>query len=326
MIAVRLLRDGGAVREQLFTDLPVMLGRSPQADFVLADASVSRTHARLERDGTGQLQLVDLGSVNGLHAGARRVAALHVTGTTRCRLGAVEVEIAPVSEDPTLEVRLEAWHHEEQRRGLPHHALYLGLGVLGVVAAELLGPGFWSPWQRSRASELVGSVVAVLVLLPLLAFLLFVALKAAGRRVRVADTLSALARVVWLSPLWLALSIAADYGLPQSAAALASPLLGWAASVVGVVFLASVRRRKRSRAFALGWAAAVTLLWLGMSLTSSLAAERLGVPHNDYTVRPPLAGITGFSSSLDAYLARVETAATAAAQDAEAVRQSQEDR
>lgn len=326
MIALRLLREGGALREQVFTELPLVLGRSPEADFVLADASVSRTHARLERDGAGQLQLVDLGSVNGLHAGSCRVAALPIAGPTRCRLGAVEVEIVPVADDPTLEIRLEDWHREEQRRGLPHQALYLGVGVLGVVVTELLSPGFWSPWQRSRASELVGSVVALLVLLPLLAFLLFVALKVAARPVRVADTLWALARVVWLSPLWLVLSVASDYLLPESASGIASSLLGWAACVVGVVFLAGLRRRRRSRAFALGWAGAVTLLWLGTSLTSSLAAERLGVPQNDYTVRPPLAGLVGLSSSLEDYLARVEAAAAAAAQDAEAVRLSQEGR
>ncbi len=326
MIAIRLLREGAVVREQVFPALPLVLGRGPQADFVLADASVSRAHAQLERDEQGRLQLVDLGGVNGLHAGAQRVKALSISGTTRCRLGAVELEIAPVTDDPTLELRSVPWHHEEQRRGLGHHGLYLGLGVLGAVASQLMNPGLWSPWQRSPASELVGSVVAVLIALPLAAFLLFVALKAAGRRVRVADTLSALARVVWLSPLWIILTTAADYLLPGAAAAFASPLLAWAATLAAVVFLAGLRRPDRGRAFTLGWAAAVTALWLGMSLTSSLAAQRLGMPQNDYTVRPPLAGFAGVSSSLDAYFARVQTAAEAAAADAEGVRQTQDGR
>jgi pSer/pThr/pTyr-binding forkhead associated (FHA) protein len=45
-------------------DLPVVIGRSIEADVVIADETVSRQHARLEGD-RGALVLADLGSSNG---------------------------------------------------------------------------------------------------------------------------------------------------------------------------------------------------------------------------------------------------------------------
>lgn len=324
MIAVRLLRDGAVVRESLFAALPVGLGRGAENDFVIADGSVSRAHARLERDAGGRLVLADLGSVNGLFSGPMRVPSLTVAGVVRCRLGSVEIEIEPVSEDPTLEVRIEDWHHLEQRRGLGHHAVYLVVGVLGFAMTELMTPGFWSPWQRSRVSELLGSVFGGLLLLPLLAFLLFVALKAAGRRIRVADTLSTLARLVWLMPLWFGLTSLAYYLLGGGARALASQAFAWAAAVVAVISMATLRRPGRGRAFVFGWIAAVTVLWAGLSLTRSLAAQRLGMPDNAYEVLPPVAGFPGVASDLDAYLESVRAASEHAAAAAEDVRVSQQ--
>ena len=54
MIAVRVRRNGTFVREALFRDLPVTLGRGPENDVVLFDPSVSRAHARLEADELGE--------------------------------------------------------------------------------------------------------------------------------------------------------------------------------------------------------------------------------------------------------------------------------
>lgn len=326
MIAVRLVRDGAVIREALFDRLPISLGRGAQCDFVLTDPSVSRLHARLEREAEGRVVLVDAGSVNGLHAGPSRVAQLTVGGTVRCRLGAAELEIEKVGDDATLEVRAEQWDRYEQRRSLGHHALYLGLGVLGFALRQVLEPGFWSPWQRNRASELVGSLVGILVLLPVLAFLLFIALKAAGRPVRVADTLQALARLVWLLPLWFVLASAADYLLGGAAQAAATAFLTWAATVAAIVYAATLRRPGRQRAFAIGWAVAVTVLWAGGQLATAMGQRRLGVPQNDYVVRPPLGRFAGRATDLNSYLARVRATSKEAADAAENVRLSQEGR
>ena len=46
------------------TSLPVVIGRAPDADLVVADETVSRQHARLDGDRSA-LTVVDLGSSNG---------------------------------------------------------------------------------------------------------------------------------------------------------------------------------------------------------------------------------------------------------------------
>jgi hypothetical protein len=72
-------------------DGPVaVLGRSRECDCVLADPNVSRQHAELRRGSTGDWQIVDLGSTNGVKVNDRQVQSSrlspgdHVTlGTTR---------------------------------------------------------------------------------------------------------------------------------------------------------------------------------------------------------------------------------------------------
>ena len=55
-------------------DGPVaVLGRSREADCVFSDPNVSRQHAELRRGSTGDWQIVDLGSTNGIKVNDRRV-------------------------------------------------------------------------------------------------------------------------------------------------------------------------------------------------------------------------------------------------------------
>jgi len=49
------------------------LGRSRECDCVLSDPNVSRRHAELRRGSTGDWQIVDLGSTNGIKVNDRRV-------------------------------------------------------------------------------------------------------------------------------------------------------------------------------------------------------------------------------------------------------------
>ena len=55
-------------------DGPVaVIGRSREADCVVDDHNVSRKHAELRRDSSGDWQVVDLGSTNGVKVNGRRV-------------------------------------------------------------------------------------------------------------------------------------------------------------------------------------------------------------------------------------------------------------
>ncbi len=69
----------------------VLIGRSRQADLVLADSNVSRNHAELRQQG-GEYVIVDLGSLNGTEVNGKKVKSkvlkngdLITMGTTRVR-------------------------------------------------------------------------------------------------------------------------------------------------------------------------------------------------------------------------------------------------
>jgi adenylate cyclase len=94
------LRFKHAGRDRIFTlgDHPVIVGRAPESDILLAHESISRQHARIAKEEENWI-LLDLTSKNG-----SRVNTFHVTEQTlqngdRIDLGAIRmyVEIGPVS-------------------------------------------------------------------------------------------------------------------------------------------------------------------------------------------------------------------------------------
>ena len=95
------LPNGGASR--LFDGRLIYLGSAPDNDFVVDHATVSRTHARLEFDGTGFL-LRDLQSKNGTWIDGVRVHEGYVPATGRIRLGHAEVAFSLDAQ--TIEVQL----------------------------------------------------------------------------------------------------------------------------------------------------------------------------------------------------------------------------
>jgi len=326
MIVLRLLRDGVVVREGVFTQLPVTIGRGAESDFIVPDASVSRRHAVLTREDEGALVLKDLGSVNGVHVGPARQELVAVGRHVRCRLGQVEIEVEPVSQEATLELRSEDWSRFEQRRTLGHHVRYLAFGALGWFVMQVLSPAFWSPWQKNREAMLLGGAVGVLVGLPIVSFLLFGALKLAGRRVRMADTLQATSRLVWVSPAILLLSSAAYYVLSASAHGALGQVVACVSAVASITYLAALRRPAPRKAFAAGWAAALTVLWIGIQMSNSLESRKLGQPQNDYDILPPFAGVSGVTKDLDVYLGNARELAESTGRAAEDVRVRQEKR
>lgn len=71
-----------------------VLGRSDDAECVLRDPNVSRRHAELRQDASGQWEVVDLGSTNGIKVNGRRVTEAPLregdqvtVGTTTFRFG-----------------------------------------------------------------------------------------------------------------------------------------------------------------------------------------------------------------------------------------------
>jgi hypothetical protein len=65
---------------------PFVLGRSRQADFVVAEDTVSRRHAQIVRTPDGFV-LTDLGSTNGTWLAGRRVGQVEVAAGDVVRLG-----------------------------------------------------------------------------------------------------------------------------------------------------------------------------------------------------------------------------------------------
>jgi hypothetical protein len=71
----------------------VTIGRGLDNDVVLEDASVSRHHAQLTRDGS-RLEVRDLGSRNGTWVNAARIAVTTVHPGDQVAFGAVQLELA----------------------------------------------------------------------------------------------------------------------------------------------------------------------------------------------------------------------------------------
>jgi FHA domain-containing protein len=63
------------------------IGRSKDADCVLADPNVSRHHAELRRSSSGDWTITDLGSTNGVKVNDRRVGSTRLSAGDRVTLG-----------------------------------------------------------------------------------------------------------------------------------------------------------------------------------------------------------------------------------------------
>ena len=70
-----------------------VIGRDAEADLVLDARGISRKHARLTREATGSVQLVDLGAKNGTYLNGRRVELAALRAGDRISLGVVELVV-----------------------------------------------------------------------------------------------------------------------------------------------------------------------------------------------------------------------------------------
>ncbi len=315
MIAIRVLREGAVIREVLFRSTPIRIGRSPESDMVLTEPSVSREHARIERDGSGGLVIVGGVGTNGLYSGPRRVDSEPIVGRLRARLGLAEIEIEEVREDPTLPVSLEDLHGLDQRRTPLTWAKYTAVALIALNLDAVMAAEFWSPWNSQRVVGVIWQSGSMLVAILVVGSLLLGLLKAAGRKVRMADVLRHFAVYSWLQPLASAISLLAYYVLSDGAGAALRAWLPMFATVVFLAQAAAIRRPSPNRNFRLFWAAAVLLVLLGVELTGSYAARRMGQPQADHTMQPPVPGLgPGPAVDLDAYALAVEAAGNRSAE------------
>ncbi len=93
------IRSGdGPVWSVAVDRLPFTIGRSTDADLVLAEPSVSRKHCQI-RSGPDGLELVDLSSLNGTWVDDRRVTRARLTGRTEFRVGPYRLRFEPARAD-----------------------------------------------------------------------------------------------------------------------------------------------------------------------------------------------------------------------------------
>ncbi len=154
-----------------------LIGRLSECDLRLEDPSVSRRHARVERDpaGVSEWRLVDLGSSNGCFHNGRRGASfplrpgdLVTFGSVPCDVVGDEGDSNPSSlaaEAATSETELSAVHRErsrirsELRRGsrsrglgdLDQQPLGVKLLALGIALAVLVGVTLLVRWLSGLA-------------------------------------------------------------------------------------------------------------------------------------------------------------------------------
>jgi len=77
--------------------VPRLIGRSPQADFVLKEDCISRQHARLYLEGD-LVHVEDLQSSNGVHVNGTRVHDATVKPSDRIQLGSYTIRVEPVTD------------------------------------------------------------------------------------------------------------------------------------------------------------------------------------------------------------------------------------
>lgn len=94
--------DPGSPSAPIAVTAGLRVGRHPNCDLVLEDASISRLHAKVE-ERAGEFVLVDAGSTNGLWLDGRRVALVPLELGRRFAIGKLEFEVARTGSSPAPE-------------------------------------------------------------------------------------------------------------------------------------------------------------------------------------------------------------------------------
>lgn len=321
MIILRLKHDHETIREQVYRDLPVTVGRSNEADFVLTDDSVSMHHASIVLNDDDELVIKDLSSRNGIRVAGQKVAHAPIEDKLHCFVGVCELEIERLPDHETREVHASEWDSINRRRSYQHHILYLLSAVAGYLAFVVLQTEFWAPWEKEKSTALMWHSIGALATTSMGAGLVLVALRTLGRRVRFADPLGRIAALLWLMPAATLLSYIAYYLLPTSFYMVSIKVVHATCLGVAIYGIASLRRETpmSNRLFA-SWVFIAILIIVGQSTLKSVDSKQKGMAKGDPVVLPPLGSITGPSHALDRFYSRIDKKSEKAAKAASAQR------
>jgi hypothetical protein len=295
------------------------VGRSVTCDVVLDDPFVATVHARIAVDADGTVTVRDLGSVNGVEVGGRRLfdrepvavpdGVLRV-GRTRLRVRTARDVIAPELVDRRLGAPAWLTRAAEQRV----------LAVAFALSVAAIGFGVWTSVDRPR--EL--STTLVTVLLATLAIAgLWIALWALASRVAFGESRwmrhATIVFVVYAAAELIGLAVQivdGALGLHLPSAVLSPVLIGLAASVALASHLVNASPMRAGLAVAVGVTipavAVAAFLWIqvrGQERSPSYIAD------NDVMLPPALVlrrGLTldALTAELPQLRARADTRRT----------------
>jgi hypothetical protein len=164
-----LARNGDVRLRQRVDALPIRIGQGYDNDFILDDRHTSAHHAVIERNETGGLDVVDLGSRNGVVHKRKRQTRLAIDGNTVFRLGHTNLRVRTADYSVADEMQDTTLHYWE---GLPPALTGLALlvllaffsiwitntdkaesiryvtGLMGILSVGLLWSGGWSLANR----------------------------------------------------------------------------------------------------------------------------------------------------------------------------------
>lgn len=97
-IRISIFEDGKVVREEVFTQKSIRIGKSGQAHLRLADPSVSRQHAVIDCLDSGEVRLTDLESTSGTTVRGEKVTQVALKPGDEIKLGDAKIVIDYVAD------------------------------------------------------------------------------------------------------------------------------------------------------------------------------------------------------------------------------------